>query len=85
MQCIYLSSYMYRKNKGMIFFNINAVLNVYWSSLTNDLWLIIQLYIVNITIGNFAFSFDWIFLPSWRQWQHNGMRCQTVAFAVIHA
>lgn len=55
---------MYRKNKGMIFFNINAVLNVYWSSLTNDLWLIIQLYIVNITIGNFAFSFDWIFLPS---------------------
>lgn len=64
MQCIYLSSYMYRKNKGMIFFNINAVLNVYWSSLTNDLWLIIQLFIVNITIGNFAFSFDWIFLPS---------------------
>lgn len=34
----------------MIFFNINAVLNVYWSSLTNDLWLIIQLYIVNITV-----------------------------------
>lgn len=72
---------MYTKNKGMNFDNINAV----FTRLTNDLWLIIQSYIVNLTIGNFAFSFDWIILLSWRHCQHNGMRCQTVAFAVIHA
>lgn len=46
----------------MNFVNINTVLNVYWNGVTNNLWLIIQWYIVNIKVVNFTFTFDRIYL-----------------------